>query len=167
MGLNINSQEHKKVATMTHFAELCESVNHGKCGHANVFLPFLIKFTRNSKLGTSALRKSANWDYGNLKTTSGANRFLVVLFSQEGISFLSFLGRFVYMNKMERKVGRNYKASKRRTKIQPLDLVNDLGCTSKDLLLKILRISNRPPSANLKLPKKLIVGNGNPIKSLL
>ena len=114
MGLNINSQEHKKVASMTHFAELCESVNHGKCGHANVFLPFLIKFTRNSKLGTSALRKSANWDYGNLKTTSGANRFLVVLFSQEGISFLSFLGRFVYMNKMERKVGRNYKASKRR-----------------------------------------------------
>ena len=148
------------MATMTHVTELCESVNHGKCGHANVSLslPFLIKFTRNSKLGTSALRKSANWDYGNLKTTSGVNRFLVVLFSQEGISFLSFLGRFVYMNKM---------ASKRRKKIQPLYLVNDLGCTSKDLLLKILRISNRPPSANLKLPKKLIVGNGNPIKSLL
>ena len=38
----INSQEHKKVATMTHFGEFCESVNHGKCGYANFFLSPLL-----------------------------------------------------------------------------------------------------------------------------
>lgn len=95
VGPNINSQEHRKVATMTHFGEFCESMNHGKCAHANVFLslPFLSSHEIQSWEFQLQVRKSANWDYGNLKTTSGVSRFLLLLFSQEGISCLSFLGR--------------------------------------------------------------------------